>query len=87
MCTNAYNIPLVLTGHFSFKKTKNMSVLLEERARRQRLKQTPESSIKNPAPSHDNADERNLRKLVENVKRKSTLSDGPKNEGKRRKMS
>jgi len=66
-----------------FKKTKGMSALLEERAKRQREKRL-DSGITAPASESNSISQSNLKNLVESVKRKSTAAEG--GFGKRRKL-
>jgi len=67
-----------------FKKTKNMSALLEERAKRQRQKY---SDADGPAPikPQDSGAHDSLKSLVESVKRKSAVME-QSGTGKRRKL-
>jgi hypothetical protein len=66
---------------FSFKKTKGMNALLEERGKRQHHKrERVEGGGKQPAGDGS----RSLQNLVESVKRKSTTTVAPS--GKRRRL-
>ena len=67
----------------SFKKTKAMSELLEERSERQRRKRDL-SQQKASEPLEDTPTTQNLKSLVESVKRKSSAADVKL--GKRRKI-
>lgn len=68
----------------SFKKTKGMTALLEER--RKRLQQQTRVEPESKAPSReDGPSNPSLQKLVESVKRKSAEAVAP-GQGKRRKL-
>jgi len=69
---------------FSFKKTKGMSALLEER-RKQLHKRSNNGSAKESATAAPSGEERSLEKLVESVKRK-TVDSHTQGQGKRRKL-
>lgn len=60
----------------SFKKTKSMTALLDERSKRQREK-AETTSAKRSSANKDDADESHtdLMRLVESVKRKSAVAD------------
>lgn len=72
-----------LTRNGSFKKTKSMSALLEERAKRQKVRLDAQPRRKKAGddaqPNHS------LQNLVESVKRKSAAA-GAAGVGKRRKL-
>ena len=73
-----------MTTADSFKKTKSMSALLDERSKRQKEKTDKGETA--PVSSRANAESKtNLKSLVESVKRKSA-ADGQKRMGKRRKL-
>ena len=68
----------------SFKKTKSMAALLDERSKRQKEKRNT-SSAKEVAASKDASEGKSdLMRLVESVKRKSAAVDA--GSGKRRKV-
>jgi hypothetical protein len=71
---------------FSFKKTKAMGALLEERQKRQRelRDQRPEGEAAKSKPT-EGTNAKSLQSLVESVKRKSANADPP-GQGKRRKL-
>ena len=75
------NVGPVLTRKFnSFKKTKAMAALLDERTKRQ-----PAQNQTDISSQVDNSGERSLKSLVDSVKRKSTQQSG-KGLGKRRRV-
>ena len=73
----------VVNDHCSFKKTKSMTALLEERARRQRSGANTEEHSGGQQRSNG-PEPASLKSLVESVKRKSAVSD--EKGGKRRKL-
>jgi len=70
----------------SFKKTKGMTALLEERQKRQREEKRESVSGAKSSSSVDAPNQRSLESLVESVKRKSSARDRPKM-GKRQKLA
>jgi len=73
-------------GHSSFKKTKGMTALIQERQKRQREEHRESNSGAKAPSGADLPTERSLESLVESVKRKSSTKDGPKM-GKRQKLA
>ncbi|KIY52641.1 hypothetical protein FISHEDRAFT_34879 [Fistulina hepatica ATCC 64428] len=67
-----------------FKKTKGMTALLDERARRQREELRDDAAVESngrqASKKADGQNERNLQSLVESVKRKSVAYDGSDSE-------
>ena len=71
---------------YSFKKTKSMSALLDERSRRQQEKTSKSRESTIVKHSESGAPQPSLKSLVESVKRKSAVLDAP-GVGKRRKLT
>lgn len=70
---------------FSFKKTKSMTALLEERSKRQKANHENLGSEAVAKSTTRDRGRQNLQSLVESVKRKSTAGEGQAL-GKRRKL-
>ena len=82
----SFSIANFITSFPSFKKTKSMAALLEERQKRQREIRGNEMDV-NLVKSRKGgvSDSRNLQSLVESVKRKSLQSEVA-GQGKRRRL-
>ena len=70
---------------YSFKKTKSMSALLEERQKRRKEKSSNPDTVNLPAQTATSS-QPNLKSLVESVKRKSAAATEHGGTGKRRKL-
>lgn len=81
-CHSSYLSQMFDTVIHSFKQTKSMSALLEERSKRQTGKKP---TVDRSAAVNESETSGNLKNLVESVKRKSAVVEQP-GVGKRRKL-